>query len=822
MELNLDGVAVNLSGMDERNYQLNAIPHVFKTLYSSMYENKEQVVLSELAANGLDAQRENGTQDIPVKIELPTKLVPELVVTDCGIGMDLDTLQNLYTVYGASTKRGDNEGIGGFGFGSKSPFSIADSFTVESTHEGITTHVANYIDNGMPKFVVYSSEHTGKPSGTTVRVPVTDDEIMSRLQRIASYLYSRWTVKPEILRMRAEFSDRMASAAATYESEKYIFIPSHSPDPRVQRQYFDSRVQTVQVGPFLYRIPSEMTGLWDEVFKKNTNLQKFFDEMHRYVSDTLCLVFNIGELELSPTRERIEDTPENRKVLRERYEEVINSVASRLPEWGADEYRDWIEHAVKHVVLDSQGRFVYFPPSIVDSYFDGMYGDNLDCPLLRGWVAYQEASECPLLKTEIWDILKVLDTEPSESVDDWVHMPRASRAFYNTRFPTRPLQTFNYLNATDAEYATAEIFRHFGVEMRGRRLTRNNVVYPPIGYRRGNHTCKTYAVLPQRVWPLFGKVMEHVDEWRDEEIQPITTNSRLPEAIAMIQAVNPAVKFLLMEEVEALYRSLYVEHGFGATRAVSDSRKSAKPDPIDVRDVGYFQLPYIDSLDGRLNRVVDTFYGARYKEEPERDLLVIVNGENPNFSCITNEAQKYPDFLGKIAVVYVSSRERQTVRFSTWADKHKEVVEIPTSRCDYSRRICVMLSETETFKETVGKHIPLANAAYRLFHNNRGQSIHNTAEYILGTKFPYKYEDLVSLADDDHYGNIKGHELLPFKLQMFLSTWYQAISLVTGCLETKHVDELLLKKDIAELRRYAFRLGKYAPPKTPTPGGESE
>lgn len=322
--------AVNNTAFEQKSFGLVESAHLYKVLYSSLYEDKEQVTLGELAANGLDAQRVNGKEDIPISIQLPTELDPHLVVSDCGIGMSLETVQNLYSTYGASTKRNNNNEIGGFGYGSKSPFSLSDSFTVETTNSGITTTASCYLDEGVPKFAVFSSVFTDRPSGTTIRVPVANEETQQKLASKAKYLFVIWDVKPVITGFTQTDEAFYQKSYITAEKGDYRLIQQKVLEARasMNSSYYYASVgeltKFVSVGPFLYNIPVNML---NDLRKSDT-----FNFFIKNAPDDTVVVpsFNIGDLELSPTREKIEDTQANKKALLTFYENMYKVVTSSL------------------------------------------------------------------------------------------------------------------------------------------------------------------------------------------------------------------------------------------------------------------------------------------------------------------------------------------------------------------------------------------------------------------------------------------------------------------------------------------------------------
>lgn len=111
-------------------------PHLFRILRSTLYSNKPRAVLREYFSNAWDAHQQIGIPDRAVRVNLPTVLDSMLRIRDYGPGMSEETVRSTYAMYGASTKRGDNQAVGYLGIGSKSAFCYTDSFTVTSWHGG--------------------------------------------------------------------------------------------------------------------------------------------------------------------------------------------------------------------------------------------------------------------------------------------------------------------------------------------------------------------------------------------------------------------------------------------------------------------------------------------------------------------------------------------------------------------------------------------------------------------------------------------------------------------------------------------------------------
>lgn len=325
MKLQTSSSIENNTAMAVSSFSLSDTPHIYKLMYSSMYQNKEEAVIRELVANGQDGHAKIGKTDVPVTIHLPTQDVPELIVSDEGIGMSLEEVTSIYPVYGASTKRDTNDDIGGFGYGAKSPFAISESFTVKTTKDGVTTHMSCFLDEGIPKFVVFNTTKTGAPSGTVVSVPVTDTLIQQRLINATKTMFNFFKVKPTVINGPKDFSYPDLGPSFNYDadynivSNKAVDIPIYSTS--------DNYI-VVTVGPFLYRLPKNIKNTLQDKNQVDAALLK--ELLGR--EEILVLSFGIGDLELAPSREVIEDTTANTKTILGKISLVVKQMKSVLYE----------------------------------------------------------------------------------------------------------------------------------------------------------------------------------------------------------------------------------------------------------------------------------------------------------------------------------------------------------------------------------------------------------------------------------------------------------------------------------------------------------
>lgn len=144
-------------------------------LLTDMYENPVEATVREVVSNAIDATVRAGATS-EVRVTTPTVLNPTFTVQDFGVGMDRETVSNVYSQYGASTKGDDFSQIGAFGLGAKAPLAYCTEYSVETTKDGITT----YFTVGRKQLGnftrILSSKKTGKPNGTIVKVPARVDD----------------------------------------------------------------------------------------------------------------------------------------------------------------------------------------------------------------------------------------------------------------------------------------------------------------------------------------------------------------------------------------------------------------------------------------------------------------------------------------------------------------------------------------------------------------------------------------------------------------------------------------------------------------------
>ena len=160
------------------NYKLEESYAAFEILSSTLYSNKIGAVVRELLSNAIDSHNRSRKKDIPVEIGVEERTDGDIFyVEDFGLGLTEDEATYLFSTYFATTKGNENESIGGFGLGCKSPFAYTDSFKVIATKAGeVNTFLASREPGDLPKFFLDKKEFVNKSNGLRIQVPIKDHD----------------------------------------------------------------------------------------------------------------------------------------------------------------------------------------------------------------------------------------------------------------------------------------------------------------------------------------------------------------------------------------------------------------------------------------------------------------------------------------------------------------------------------------------------------------------------------------------------------------------------------------------------------------------
>lgn len=143
------------------------------SLLRNNYSDTILATMREIVANAIDV-----SGDRKPEVSLPTRLEPNFIVRDYGVGLSEEDMLGLYTKYGKSTKRDTNNAIGGFGIGRFAPLSYTESFIIVSVNDNVkSTYTIRVDENDDTVVSKMSSESTNEDNGIYVQVPIKSKDI---------------------------------------------------------------------------------------------------------------------------------------------------------------------------------------------------------------------------------------------------------------------------------------------------------------------------------------------------------------------------------------------------------------------------------------------------------------------------------------------------------------------------------------------------------------------------------------------------------------------------------------------------------------------
>jgi len=291
----------------------SGLAHIFNVLRNQLYSDKITAVIREYTCNAVDAHVEDNKSELPITVTLPNRLNPNFKVRDYGKALSDEEISEVYAFYGESTKRSSNNQIGMIGIGSKSAFAYGDNFVIHSFLDG-KKHIYNaFIDpSQVGQITKLGEEETEEENGVEIVVPVKGDD-HDEFNEKAKTLFKWYKVRPTIKGTK-DFS---------YDDNDVLFSGDDSDWEWTDGKndgYYGSGGECIAVmGNIGYPVN------WYDLNQSGRGLQKLANR-------NLILRFDIGDLEISASREKLQYTDYTRKNIVAKLEKVEQELADKVSE----------------------------------------------------------------------------------------------------------------------------------------------------------------------------------------------------------------------------------------------------------------------------------------------------------------------------------------------------------------------------------------------------------------------------------------------------------------------------------------------------------
>jgi hypothetical protein len=297
IEGNLDGYSIE---MDLDN-SAEGRAHLL-SLMTDLYSDSELAIVREYSTNARDSHIFAGIAHRPIEVTTPNGFSNALVIEDFGLGMDLDDLEQTFSKYGASDKRGSDDVNGMLGLGGKSALTYTSQFMIQGRKAGVQTNVVvtrNEVGIGVMEIV--SQTPTDEGNGVRITIPA---KAGSSLSRKAEEFFRYWQPGTVLLN-GAEPAHMLAEDGHTKINDNIFLVTD------TNRYSYGSDPDIVVMGNVAYTL----TGEHERAFSDNATSNR----------KTRAIVFaEMGEFTFAPSREALSYTPRTMAGI-ERYKAIIKA-----------------------------------------------------------------------------------------------------------------------------------------------------------------------------------------------------------------------------------------------------------------------------------------------------------------------------------------------------------------------------------------------------------------------------------------------------------------------------------------------------------------
>lgn len=155
----------------------SSMNYIVELLSSNLYDEPIRSFLRESISNAIDANIENNKQQDSVIINLSAK-GDYIEISDSGIGINPQRFKEIYLQLGSSTKRANNQQIGGFGIGRLAALACSNNVFIDTVYYDNNTqkYIRDVYNMYKPNVgiqienIIHNTDYNKHKTGTTVRI----------------------------------------------------------------------------------------------------------------------------------------------------------------------------------------------------------------------------------------------------------------------------------------------------------------------------------------------------------------------------------------------------------------------------------------------------------------------------------------------------------------------------------------------------------------------------------------------------------------------------------------------------------------------------
>ena len=297
----------NTVGIDAKN-----VNFITSLLTEKLYSKPIQSFLREIVSNAYDSHIEaKSDEPVLIKLDYDNGKNIRISIRDYGTGLSPERFDLIYKNIGSSTKRESNDYIGALGLGRFSALAVSNKCTIISCYNGTKDIYEMYKDGGIVHIDKLFSTATGEHNGIEVSVVVPNEyNSIKAIERGIKnlvffsdvYLSSNLNSFPIGENFNKRKVRKYNSFAYVYWEDQAKSIEFSADEINQYREY------DILYGDVIY--PVKFDNLDSDV--KNITLP----------TTDFLLRFNLGELDITPSRESLQMT-----------KKTINAINNKLREY---------------------------------------------------------------------------------------------------------------------------------------------------------------------------------------------------------------------------------------------------------------------------------------------------------------------------------------------------------------------------------------------------------------------------------------------------------------------------------------------------------